>query len=70
MSRIQLFYDVAENMRHLADSIQALADEMVGGSQEPEPTAVAETQSACTSFFEAHKIVCPKVMHGSNDKNI
>lgn len=48
MSRIQLFYDVAENMRHLANSIQALADEMVGGSQEPEPAAVAEPESGIT----------------------
>lgn len=50
MSRIQLFYDVAENMRHLADSIQALADEMVGNSQEqePEPAAVAEPESGIT----------------------
>lgn len=48
MSRIQLFYDVAENMRNLADSIQALADEMVGNSQEPEPVAVAEPESGIT----------------------
>lgn len=48
MSKNQLFYDVAENMRHLADSIQAMADEMVGYSQEPEPAAVAEPEPSIT----------------------
>ena len=48
MSKIQLFYDVAENMRRLADSIQAMADEMVGNSQEPESAAVAEPESGIT----------------------
>ena len=41
MSRIKLLLDVVEDMRSLADSIQAVAEAMAGNEPEPEtPPAV------------------------------
>ena len=40
MSRIQLLLDVVEDMRSLADSLQAVAEAMAGNAQSGFPEAV------------------------------
>ena len=42
MSRIKLLLDVVEDMRSLADSIQAVAEAMAGNEPEPETAPAAE----------------------------
>lgn len=41
MSRIKLLLDVVEDMRSLADSIQAVAESLAGSEPEPEAAAAA-----------------------------
>ena len=42
MSRIKLLLDVVEDMRSLADSIQAVAEALAGNEPEPEAAPAAE----------------------------
>ena len=44
MSRIKLLLDVVEDMRSLADSIQAVAEALAGN--EPEPEAAPEPRAS------------------------
>ena len=56
MSKIKLLLDVVNDMRSLADSIQAVCDAMAGSDSAPEETPTTKTETAKEPDISLEKV--------------